>query len=170
MMLVLPDGRVVDAYPGVYTPEDLMAELQQGLRLLRDLGMNAPERAYLDWHRQKAGNAAAAATTLSKAAVESPILSALGKKPTVSTDLSKHPISADKLRELLGDNGADIVQTDSRNNVAVARPAVHRWFAERKSLPRPEECKKAMYEELLHIPLDDPYLGLAEFAIPGTER
>lgn len=170
MMLALPDGRVVDAYPGVYTPKDLVSELQQSMRLLRELGMNAPDRAYLDWHRQKVGNHSAAATTLSKAVVESPILSALGKKPTVSTDLSKHPISADKLGELLGNNGPDIVEADSRNNVAVVRPAVHRWFAERKSLPRPEECKKAMYEDLLHMPLDDPYLGLAEFAIPGTER
>lgn len=168
MMLVLPDGRVADAYPGIYSAEDLTAEVQRGLEMIRDLGISALDRAYLDWHNSRALGKPVAAMTLSKAIVESPILKALGKQPQEGPDLSKKPLSAEELRRVLGESANSIVEADSRNNVELIRPAVHRWFAERATLPHPDECKRAMYQDVLHIRLDDPYLGLAEFAVPGT--
>lgn len=169
MLLILPDGRVVDAYPGVYTAPDLLNEMQASMEMLQQLGMNAPDESYLAWHRRDSDDRSIAErTTLSKAVVQSPVLRALGKKSTTSVDLSKQPIDTQTLRKMLGDDGAEIVKMDSANNVEKVRPAVHRWFAEHQKLPTAMECRDAMYQDILHIPLNDPYLGLAYFAVPGT--
>jgi hypothetical protein len=48
------------------------------------------------------------------------------------------------------------------------RPAVHLYFAATERLPDARACRDAIYKELLHVPLDDPYMGLADALVPGS--
>src|SRR5437763_15826444 len=43
--ICLPDGRVVDAFPGLYTPEDFLSEAGQTLELVRKLGTEPADDA-----------------------------------------------------------------------------------------------------------------------------
>ncbi len=86
--VLLPDGRMVDAFPGVYTPSDLLSELQVTLAFLdkqRACGPMAPPlEEVAEWHRAQADVAARKELmqiTLSKRFVESPLLAALGIRP-----------------------------------------------------------------------------------------
>ena len=60
------------------------------------------------------------------------------------------------------------LRVDSRTNVNRVRPAVHLLFASYERLPRGTECRDAVFKQLLHVPVDDPYLGLADAFVPGT--
>jgi hypothetical protein len=215
----LPDGRVVDAFPGLYTPEDFLAEARQTLELVRALDPAAPEparwSAVLAWHRARAVERprSLVALSLEKSMVESPLLRALrahpgsspptdlltrelgrlrleveeGEEPKAALarlgerleDLSKQPATAEQLRrrfialpegqrptpEQLGEMA---LRVDSRTNVEWARPAVHFLFAARDRLPQGQECRDAVFRQILHLPVDDPYLGLADVLAPGT--
>jgi hypothetical protein len=64
-----------------------------------------------------------------------------------------------------------IVRLDSRTNVRYVRPAVHLMFRDAvKGLVRPQDLTRTVYLDLLHIDVDDPYLGLADNLIPGTGK
>ena len=45
---------------------------------------------------------------------------------------------------------------------------VHTWFTSLKHLPTPAEAKEDLFVRMLHIDYNDPYLGLADIALPGT--
>lgn len=136
-------------------------------------------------------------TTLSKAFVESPLLKSLsGRKfPKAGTvqaenpstafqtytaelqDISKKAATVDELRSSLlhdlqlndpKEVGRAAVEIDSRNNLRLMRPAVHLLFSSYGSLPNVQECRDAVFGQILHIPIHDPYLGLADALVPGT--
>ena len=217
--ICLPDGRVVDAFPGLYTPEDFLSEATQSLELAQKLGAGPAGPATAEqvaaWHRARLAAAATARIPVSveKALVESPLLRALRMKPGTqpSTDLlarefgrypavvaegedpqaalarlgqhvediSKQPSTVEQLRqrfltlpeerrstpEQLGEMA---LRLDSRTNVDWLRPAVHLLFAGYDRLPESTACRDTIFRQLLHIPVDDPYLGLAEAVVPGT--
>jgi hypothetical protein len=217
--ICLPDGRVVDSYPGLYTPGDLLNEVGQALELVRTLrpsptddGVAAQVSA---WHRARLAAPPAAPVRLSieKAMVESPLLRALRTNPgtlpptdlltrelgrsraTVEEgeapdaafarlsrqleDVSKQPATVEQLRQrffLLPEDrrptpeqlGEMALRVDSRTNVNWVRPAVHLLFAGYADLPEGLACRDTIFKQLLHIPVDDPYLGLASAVVPGT--
>jgi hypothetical protein len=227
--VLLPDGRVLDALPGIYTAGDFRAETAKVLELFKTVA-GQPEaevdRAVLDWHKAQVTQAISSEArriTLSKAMVESPLLSALsvdrrdaltlglgtarppsepaggtnaGQKPAARDpladpkaafaaltakieDVSKQPASADRLKATYArqpqakqptaeELGRMVVQMDSQNNVRLVRPAVHLLFAATGKLPTARECRDAVYREILHTPVDDPYLGLTAALVPGT--
>jgi len=81
ILLCLPDGRVVDAFPGVYVPRDFLAELKGTLDFLRGDGRHLSPERLRAWHEGQVTEAIRheqMRTTLSKAFVESPLLAALG--------------------------------------------------------------------------------------------
>lgn len=266
-----PDGRVLDAYPGVYTPAAFRGEITQTLMLLQKLtdGPAAPqerEAMLADWHREqfvRGIRAEGARTTLSKAFVESPLLAALGVPParaigygqpappqaapevapapapaprvrtTTSKavvqstllnaltpappvpagpppsvvrpgaetpqvidplvdpkaafaqfsarieDVSKRAASIRQLRTVAPATsatppktpeqlGREAVEADSLINVRTIRPAVHLWFMGHGAARQVNEVRDAMYRDLLHVRVDDPYLGLTDALVPGT--
>jgi hypothetical protein len=203
-------GKVLDAYPGVYTPADFLKEVRASISATK----TEPEA--LAWH-MKEGLAApvsnrAMAMTGAKAFIEAPLLKALAvpdppAKPEdlesiagrargrfstsgvptpayaerlfkgyakMLRDLSKIPASAPDVLDSFGmkNGSADtagqaLVARDSNNNVRAVRPAIHLWMASLIHLPTPEESRDVLFKQVLHIPIDDPYLGLGS-TIPGT--
>lgn len=217
--ICLPDGRVIDAFPGLYTPDDFLAEARQTLEFARTLDPTKPEgvlsTAVIAWHRARgvAPPRAPIPISVEKSMVESPLLRALRAKPTVSPstdllvrelgredpapkagespraalgrvsawleDVSKQPATAEQLRQrflaLPEDRrptpeqvGEMALRLDSRTNVSQVRPAVHALFATFDRLARGNVCRDAVFRHLLHLPVDDPYLGLADVLVPGT--
>jgi hypothetical protein len=216
--ICLPDGQVVDSFPGLYTPEDLLKEARQTLELVRNLdsvrGSEAVTEQVIAWHaaRCAAPPASRMAISVEKALVESPLRRALRTQPaTPPTDLlarelgrtpvgkaegespetalaritrqledvSKQPSTVEQLRQRLlalpeGQRptpeqlGEMALRVDSRTNVNWVRPAVHLLFAGYRRLPQGKACRDAVFKQLLHIPVDDPYLGLADAVVPGT--
>lgn len=248
MYVCLPDGRVLDAFPGVYMPAHFQMETEKTLAFVRSLNETpAPEAALLEWHKKQivlALQGERMRITYSKMFVESPLLKALGvrtrlepmtgsvapaakpasaeqpgfgqatpvtnpplaersasvptapvEKPAFPTDLkaafralaavtedmSKKPATVEQLRaeydkmpvqnrptpEQIGQRA---VEMDSQNNLRIVRPAIHLLFASYEHLPLPPDCRDVIYKQLLHIPIDDPYLGLADALVPGTPR
>jgi hypothetical protein len=263
-----PDGRVLDAYPGVYTPAAFKAQIGDTLGLFRKLSASPAEQTMqlAAWHRERflAGvQAEGRRTTLSKAFVESPLLSALGLAPvramslgqapapptvieappasgapgagaaprvltttskavvqsailkgvasptytpltpgvaTAATapgidplsdpkaafglftarleDVSKRAATVRELRRPAAGQqapaktpeqiGREAVEEDSAINIRTIRPAVHLWFMANGAPTDVRAVRDAMYRDLLHVPVDDPYLGLTDALIPGT--
>ncbi|GEM_PF-5209465 len=98
------------------------------------------------------------------------------------SDLSKRPMTAEQVRRQMTPQppgakpltaeqvGQLMVQIDSRTNLRVVRPVVHLLLAAQApgKLPDARACRDVVYEKVLHIPLNDPYLGLADALVPGT--
>ncbi len=219
MEVCLPDGRVVDSFPGVYVPEDFLAEARQSLELLEKLAptltADALEQEVIAWHqaRLRATSPSRIAVSVEKSMVESPLLRALRASPAARPttdllarelgrmpvtldddmdhrtalarisrqieDLSKQPATVEQLRERLRflpegrhptpeQLGEMALRLDSRTNVNWVRPAIHLLFATYQRLPRDRECRDTVFKQLLHLPVDDPYLGLADALVPGT--
>jgi hypothetical protein len=236
MYVCLPDGRPVDAYPGIYTGQALRKGLEETLQLVRGLGplerYGEPAEAEIRaWHRARVSRSVEneiRRITLSKAFVESPLLDALGigRKAAFALrpggppaggpsgpetapadgraatqeaapdpladpeaalarlsekieDVSKQPATVEQLRARYAKLpeekrpspeklGAMAVQLDSDTNLRSVRPAVHLLFAGFETLPDAGACSSAVYRKILRVPLDDPYLGLADALVPGT--
>jgi hypothetical protein len=243
MYLCLPDGRVADVFPGVYTPDAFLPAAQASLAFMRTLQDGSPDGCrpgadaeLREWHRKQIALAATSEQrriTMSKAFVESPLLNAIagngpwGRRPTLRTappgttqqqalpataevtlvpvpgrmsvdasqfqdpkkaleilsrltdDVSKRPASVEQLKARFAEVpegqrptperlGEMAVQMDSQNNVRLVRPAVHLLFSTYERLPQPALCRDTVYRDILHAPLDDPYLGLADALVPGT--
>ena len=225
--VLLPDGRAVDALPGVYTPDDFLAQMRQTGDLLRGFGgaVKAQERPneIVAWHASRAslagGFGGRVAFTASKSGIESGMLRRLGAAPQQLTlqsgqgtpsssapavtpvpnpfadafrrasanlvDVSKQAAEPEEVRrrfltdaERAGatpmpdavELGRRAVEADSRVNVASVRPVVHLYFASREQgrLPEARACRDDLYEQVLHLPVGDPYLGLANVLVPGT--
>ncbi len=187
MYVCLPDGTVIDAFPGLYTPEDFLAELDRTERLIdvleRTPGSKRPS-VIQGWHQRLSQNLVAQAPPaeiiVGKAVVEAPVLNALDleSSPEVKgsgparfqrytatlTDASARPASGAEMSQKLA--GRDAVQVDSRISVTRLRPAVHLLLAD-LSAARPNDCRQPLFQGLLKIPLDDPYLGLGSL-MQGT--
>ncbi len=85
LYICLPDGRVVDALPGIYTAPAFQIEATKALALIRAIEQpNADtdkDSVVTEWHKQQFGQAIVSEKrriTMSKAMVESPLLKALG--------------------------------------------------------------------------------------------
>lgn len=175
--LTTPQGRVIDALPGVYTPDDYLAELQAAMKYV-----SAGPQAIRNWHTQKVKTASGKTDiTLSKALVEGPLLNTMGlhfpDQPSGSLrDLSKSPATADDLAAELSlpgrsppEKGDAAVAMDSLRNREVVRPAVHRLLAGYELPPLPNDIRDAIYKQILHVAIDQPDLGLRRVLVPGTQ-
>lgn len=64
--------------------------------------------------------------------------------------------------------GKEAVEADATINIRAIRPAVHLWFMANGAPRDARSVRDVMYRDLLHVPVDDPYLGLADALVPGT--
>lgn len=83
MYACLPDGRVVDALPGVYTPLQFISEMKRIVEEIKSFEASSGniESRLAAWHRSQVTDAIRTERmriTLSKRIVESPLLAALG--------------------------------------------------------------------------------------------
>lgn len=163
-------GEVLDAFPGVYTPADFLALLEQS----KGLEKMTPE-GVRQWHQARVPALAQSSipAVVGKGLVESPLVGALGlgDHPTApgASAFSRYAsrvvdVSA---RPPASRPSGDVVALDSRIYREKVRPAVHIYMAGRGSLPTPRQTLKPFFQDLLKVPLDDPYLGLKE-NLPGT--
>lgn len=243
LQVLLPNGRVIDALPGVYTPEAFLSEVKQAFALVDTLGgandTQKKEAEIIAWHRERANaslEAPAGYASLSKSFVESPLLRrAISDIPGVSLmreatpqlqlevrglplpvspvvrvqrmdaawyqlayqnaagrirDLSKEPLSGMEVQRLSQqgltslaasvpvinqtantpeERGRLAVVMDSINNLLRVHPIVHLYLAgQEKGLPEARACREELYQKVLHLPTNDPYLGLADALVPGS--
>ncbi len=174
LYLVAPNGYVVDAFPGVYRPEDILPELSKSLQIV-----NRPTSEWTEYHRA-AVNPPLWQTSMNmgKSMVEAPLIEKLGLTPpadevAIVVDESHIPRTRQEARLLVGaaDNETDqqvannAVTIDSLTNLRDLRPLVHALLSNR--LRTPAYLKVEMFKELLKIPIDDPNLGLTDVLTPG---
>lgn len=182
MYVCLPDGTVVDALPGLYTPEDFLAQLDQSEQLLHLLARTpSAQRAQVvrSWHGRFQGKLAGGEVSVGKGMVESPVLHALDLRPVdvpgvgpasfrrytaTLTDASARPMTGVEVRQKLA--GRDALKLDSSYSVSRLRPGVHVLLSELDA-PRPDDLREPLFQGLLKIPLDDPYLGMGSL-LQGT--
>jgi hypothetical protein len=65
--------------------------------------------------------------------------------------------------------GRRAVLRDSANNMKNLRPALHKLMAGWKTVQTPQNLMRPVFKYLLHVPIDDPYLGLADAKLRGTQ-
>lgn len=177
--LTTSEGRVIDALPGVYTADAYLSELQVALQHVSD----SPE-SLRKWHAGMAFKAMTPSSrdiTLSKAVVEGPLLKAMKMRFPESLDggmhdLSKNPASADQLVRQMGipasdaqTQGSAAVALDSQRNLEVVRPAIHELLAQYATPPYPDQIRDTIYKQILHVPIDEPDLGLRRILVPGSD-
>ncbi|MBS1724773.1 MAG: hypothetical protein JSS66_17665 [Armatimonadetes bacterium] len=197
MYLVNDQGKVLDAYPGVYTAKDFFPLVRDSIKEL----VGKPDADVIAYHSLRGQDITLTRATLGKSAVESPTLEFIGAKTiqgaqikTVPTtpeqarflraasnirDLSLTPMTPEEAVTKItghspeGQSGqalaAEIMQTDSMTNLIRVRPVVHLYFASGKTLPTPGEARDAILETILKIPYKDPYFGLKDVLLPGTK-
>jgi len=198
MYLCNPDGKVVDAFPGVYTAQDFMPAIEESISQLT----HADAETVIAFHKARGKRIPLTMGTGGKAVMESPTLAMIGagkfggaestyKADTPAkqlfliqasrlSDLSLTPMSASQATQavtgapLEGRNPGDVVQeilrNDSNNNMVRVRPIVHLWLAAETQLPSPEQARDAVLETILKIPYKDPYFGLRDVVLPGTPK
>jgi hypothetical protein len=228
MYLCTSDGKVLDAWPGVYTPEDFVRQLEGSLEAYKLHGIDpgkpmdeATQAKVNAYHRNAVTGFSARfdmpmRMTMSKAGVESPILKLIGERPqplradaalvdkrlaaaaqtgqsaerlpnypdlfarysAKLEDVSEQPMAGRRAAGITNPNdkrtpeelGRIAVQEDSSNNSFYVRPAVHLWLASVKVVPNVSEAKMTTFKTILHVPIDDPYLGLSDVVPPGTPK
>ncbi|HWD41717.1 MAG TPA: hypothetical protein VG944_22940 [Fimbriimonas sp.] len=198
MYLCNSDGKVVDAYPGIYTPKDFMPAIHESIDKLT----HTDAKHVIDYHEQRGSMIAVTATTMSKAMVESPTLNLIGARPIPGVrtpippdqldparinflraasrinDMSLTPMTPDEtVARITGQPMAmhepavlpqEIIDRDSQVNMTRTRAVIHLWLGSEKALPTPEEARETVLETILKIPYKDPYFGLRDVVLPGT--
>lgn len=196
MYLVNADGKVFDAFPGIYTKEDFMPAVRDSIAHLA----KAKDAEVLDFHSKAAVDIQNTEMTLSKTIAEAPTLNLMGARrfvpaqaPQVNaqmdparrrfllnagrlTDKSLTPLpSKEVVEQIAGDVPAAeipvaVLQRDSKTNMMRTRPVVHLFFASEKTLPTPAEARDAVLSTILKIPYKDPTMGLTDVLMPGTPK
>ena len=64
--------------------------------------------------------------------------------------------------------GKLVVAMDSKNNVMVVHPAADLLLAICDTPQTPQSLRDVLFKQVLHVPIDDPYLGLADALVPGS--
>lgn len=196
MYLCNSDGKVIDAYPGIYTASDFFPMVRESIEKLNS---SSTERV-LAWHEGLAKLPRSFAATVSKAASESPTLDLIGTPLFAGAKTDEQPADPKRIRFFLAaartsdlslapmraslvssrvigqpdanrtpeQIGKEIMERDSQQNVTFMRSIIHCWIASLKELPTPEQARNDVLETILKIPYKDPYMGLNEIAIPGT--
>lgn len=152
-----PEGVVQDIFPGVYTPEDFLSELNSSDSVAQALPDPIEDNIAM----------------IGKGRVESSILSSfeLAKSSPKVSPLGVRDISSEahthKSLELLTKRELTI-ENDSQASITVLRPAA-RKFLEQVEPSTPSELTSAVYSKVLGIDLSDPYLGLLSKGLPGVD-
>ena len=199
MYLVNPNGKVFDAFPGVYTKEDFLPAARESIAALA----KSDDATVRNFHQSRARWIPFSAVTASKRVLEGPTLRLIGARPIRGvvvpqpspaleadtakanflrvaaglTDSSLTPATPQEAVAAVGATGStpealakSILQEDSKLNMERTRSVVHFYFASEKTLPTPAEARDAVLGTILKIPYKDPTMGLSDVLLPGTPR
>lgn len=192
-----PDGTVVDAFPGVYEPSRLLPELKRSLAMV---GKSSEEiQAWHRTEGRRLGNPQGLGRLVagSKAFLETPILttpaaearsvmpsgmdqaearfrSAAARLFDVSTlpmsPLAARDVSNAKDQSTPAEKGQQLLQAETTENLGPVRGVIHLWLASLKGPITAPEAKQTMFETILHIKYTDPYMGLKDVSLPGSDN
>jgi hypothetical protein len=182
------DGKLLDALPGIYTEAAYVDRLDQ-FRLLARYVASQPsdQRAarLRDYHQRQAEALKKNETPerfvlkkkvapLTKAAIERPVEVVLQAAPPPPA--AKEQVKAPASQGMVGcpprvpvappvavedvGNWKELAE-DTALNESTRRLQIHQMLAE-AGLVAPEKVTRAIYKEVLHADLDDPYLGLGK--------
>lgn len=199
MYLCNADGKVLDAYPGVYVKDDFFPMVRGSIAELA----GKSDSEVLAWHEAKASKVMERAirATMSKMAVESPTLDLLDIRAIEGATTEAQSTDPKKLRFLraarrvqdmsltpmrpraitataIGKSldeltpeqaGEQILRADSKQNIGAVRDVIHLWLSSEAKLPTPMEAREPVLETILKIPYKDPYFGLRDILVPGTK-
>lgn len=153
--LCMPDGRVLDVIPGLNDRDAYIAALENGITL-----WSASKKSTVDpilvYHRmnQKAPHRFVVdRLDVGKAMVESRIKYRLV------------PLNPEVAMPHDGSVEATLLAADTEINRKERKPLIHAILAEKAY--RPADLTKRLYKDVLHVDLDDPYLGLVTAAFGG---
>lgn len=153
-LVITPDGFVVDALPGIQTPDAYLAQLDAAAGLARSLAPGPDRDA-----RFRAAHAGLSAPP------RRPTLRLNAKRP--ATKFMAKSMVEDRVEDLIEPDGLpELLEDDSQRSVNELARAVHAKLAE-VGLVRPRALVKWLYCEVLHADLDDPYLGLGPTLFRG---
>jgi len=175
------DGQVLDVLPGIYEPQTFLHNLNQ-FRLLHNYVVRAKDQGLDRLQKYHQGQIRALKdhqlppqfvnhAGLTKRAIEGGILAALVPGPEA---LRWYPNLAEQKKQTvpvkLGANediaNWQILAEDTRVNETARRLLVHEMLAAARSV-QPKSVTKKLYKEVLHVDLDDPYLGLGPTLFAG---
>jgi len=169
-----PDANVIDILPGVYEPIaylDRLTRLHSIAQTIAKLRESDGEQGLANYHRWWAAALARVSDPtaspmrdISKADIEGftklALLAQLRTESTVArTDATPRGTSADLANW-------NLLQEDTRLNEVVRRRQIHSELASRPRV-RPEALVKWLYKEVMHLDLDDAYLGLTKTLFDG---
>jgi hypothetical protein len=166
-----PDGKLLDALPGIYTEAAYLDRLDQFRLLARYVGSQPPDQRAAkvrDYHQRQAEALGKnepqerfvlkkRIAPMTKAAIERPVEVVLqaAAAPPAAKEEAKAPAAAEEVgrwKELAEDTAL---------NESTRRLQIHQMLAE-AGLVKPEAVTRPIYKEVLHADLDDPYLGLGK--------
>ncbi|MAE64358.1 MAG: hypothetical protein CMJ18_08800 [Phycisphaeraceae bacterium] len=189
--LLQADGTVVDAFPGVFTPNDFMPQMREAMLAWKTATVRGA-RTLAPYHAKRTGPPLRGANiSISKRMVEAPVLSILSDStpklavrpqpgPRGLVDVSKQPATGAAIRREAARGvprsersptalGRRSIVRDSAVNATVVRRSVHRLLASFKR-PGIGDLRPIVFRDLLHLPLGDPMMGLGDVLVPGTPR
>jgi hypothetical protein len=138
------DGVVVDILPGMYTPDEYVANLKTLAKTARDVEGSYYQKAKLaTYHHDKVSKLEAAMRSDSNVAIA---LVRTNRRRSIPKSVTNAGLT-------------DLLSIDTTLNDVERRDMIHRYLADGK-LFRPNQIKNWLYREVLHADLDDPYLGL----------
>lgn len=198
MYVCTSSGHVVEALPGVYATTDFLSEVNSALKLTTTVPGQTDWPTLAAFYESRIANMVLAERrriTLSKAVVESPLLQALGVSAASTTERPLTPSEGHDRSEGIKDFKAAfdtvshtiedishvpgrpgrgpkdveaVIGLDSQSNMRLILPATHLLLRGYGHPVTPQECRDDIYERILHVAINDPYLGL-RVTIPGTK-
>ncbi len=150
-----PDGRVIDIIPGLNDPKAYLEALRDALALYH-ASRKAAVDTVLAYHRanqKEPQRYVEAVRDKGKAMVESKLKYVL--VPRKSEAVAPKESSTE----------AALLAADTETNCKERKPLIHAILAEKAW--RPADLTKRLYKDVLHVDLDDPYLGLVTTAFNG---
>jgi len=139
------NGRVIDAIPGMYTPNAFLAALLSGAP--------APPPAVRVAYKTPDA-IAASSLTATKGIAETPMLNALSLESIREHSRPKTEAEFERMITTLKSTLAE----DTRRNETELRPVIRRWIAEGNT--DVDKLNERVYTELFLTPSSDPWLGL----------
>jgi len=168
------DGQVLDALPGIYSAPVYLEQLKQFALLARyadQSGRDKREALLKEYHEKQAEALKknetplhlARTAGLSKALIEDRIKLVMGVPPEAPQGQQQASKPDEKPVLEAPEDVANwkSLAADTKLNETARRQMIHEMLA-KSGLTRPEKVTKAIYKDVLHTDLDDPYLGLGE--------
>jgi hypothetical protein len=181
--VLAPNGRVLDALPGMYEPATFLQELKR-IRLtadLSDMRILAPPPALPFQPRAKPTAINASALAMTKGSTERPMLQTVWNVSGVvfidedavaaakKIALDEHSLQLIRLKSGVKDDEefARMIEklkvslaTDTRMNETQIRPRIRQWILNGNN--DLESLNRRVYDELFLTPASDPWLGLRD--------